>query len=61
MGYWHQSLGYWATGVADKPKALPYWLRVDLRKLVEKGAPGLHKALFFKPISEAVSLGAKCG
>ena len=36
-----------ATGVADKPKALPYWLRVNLRKLVEKGAPGLHKGFFF--------------
>ena len=24
-----------ATGVADKSKALPYWLRVNLRKLVE--------------------------
>ena len=24
-----------ATDVAVKPKALPYWLRVNLRKLVE--------------------------
>ena len=27
--------GQQATGVADKPKALPYLLRVNLRKLVE--------------------------
>ena len=34
------------TDVADKPKALPYQLRVNLRKLVEKGAPGIHKGVF---------------
>ena len=37
------------TGVADKPKALPYFLKVNLRKLDEKGAPGPHKC-FFSPI-----------
>ena len=39
-----------------KPKALPYWLRVNLRKLVElymkvsiivqKRVPGIHKGFF---------------
>ena len=38
--------GEQGTGVADKRKALPYWLRVNLRKLIEKGAPGLHKDFF---------------
>ena len=47
--------GQVAAGVADKRKTLSYWLRVDLRKLVEKGAPNLHKG-FFEPNSEEVSL-----
>ena len=47
--------GQVATGVADKRKTLSYWLRVDLRKIVEKGAPNLHKG-FFEPNSEEVSL-----
>ena len=29
------TLGYQATGVADKPKALSCWLRLNLSKLVE--------------------------
>ena len=36
-----------ATDVENKPKALPYSLRVNLRKLAEKGAPGLHRVFFF--------------
>ena len=43
-----------ATDVENKPKALPYWLRVNLRKPAEKGAPGLHRVCFFYPNSEAV-------
>ena len=45
------------TGVADKPKALPNWLRANLRKLVElyikvsiiieKAGQGLHKDFFW--------------
>ena len=38
--------------MADKPKALLYWVRVNLRKLVEKGAPGLHKGFFLSPIQK---------
>ena len=49
--------GQKVTGIAHKPKALTNPLRANLRKLVEKGAPGLHKGFFFEPISsETVSL-----
>ena len=63
------STGCYATGVADEPKALPCWLRVNLRKLVEKGAPSLRKGfylfiylfIYYELNSEAVFLWAKCG
>ena len=60
------------TGVADKPKALPNWLRANLRKLVElyikvsiyyylKGSPGLHKGflwgVWFKSTISKLSVG----
>ena len=38
--------------MTDKPKALPYWLRVNLRKLVAKGAPGLYKGFSLSPIQK---------
>ena len=38
--------------MTDKPKALPYWLTVNPRKLVEKGAPGLHKGFFLSPFQK---------
>ena len=53
--------GLEATGVVDKPKALPSWLIVNLRKLVElyikvsvivqKRAPGINKG-FLNPIQK---------
>ena len=46
--------------MADKPRALPFWLRVNIKKLVEKGAPGLHKC-FFESNWETVLLWAKRG
>ena len=53
-----------ATGIADKPKALPYWLRVNLRKLLNcilrfhyclKGSSRLWQRCFWAQFRSSIS------